>query len=122
MRYNYKRHAHNLSIMQANVGRSNVAHDPALNLASQNQINLILIQEPWIHRDRARRNTKRHPLYDCFTPTDNWASRPRTLTYSRKASNLSATQLPIDTTPNPDLLCLQIQPRNAPKLTIYNIY
>src|SRR6266480_3389130 len=122
MRNNYRRRSFNLSIMQANVGRCNVAHDLALNLAYLNRIDMILIQEPWIHSDRARRNTKRHPSYDCFAPTDNWDLRPRTLTYTRKGSNLSAIQLPIDTLPNPDLLCLQIQPRNAPKLTTYNIY
>jgi len=71
MRNNYRRQPKALSIMQANTGRGSEAHDLALSLAFQNRIDIILIQEPWIHRNRQRRLTKKHLAYECFSPIDN---------------------------------------------------
>jgi hypothetical protein len=38
-----------LQVMQVNIGKGGAAHEAALSLAYKNRIDLILVQEPWIH-------------------------------------------------------------------------
>jgi hypothetical protein len=76
-----------LTILQANVGRAAIPHEIALSLASDSCIDIILIQELYIFTDLQRRITKSHPLYESFTPIDNWETRPRAISYVRKAKN-----------------------------------
>jgi ribonuclease HI len=111
-----------ISIMQANVGKGDDAHDLALNLAHQDYIDIILIQEPWINKDRTRRITKKHPAYQPFAPTHDWSSRPRAITYIRKASHLNPVQEILGQQINRDLLCVQIRPSTGPTISIANIY
>ena len=73
-----------LQVMQVNVGKGSASHDIALNLAHENRFDIVLIQEPWIHQDKSRRITKKHPAYRCFTPIEDWTQVPRVLTYVRK--------------------------------------
>jgi hypothetical protein len=77
-----------LTILQANIGRGTISHEIALTLANTSLINIILIQEPYIFTDRSRRITKAHPMYESFTPLDDWTTRPRVMTYVRKGSGL----------------------------------
>ena len=60
--------AKDLSIFQANVGKRSSAHDAALELASQCEADIILIQEPWIYSGNTRKFTKTHPNYHAFAP------------------------------------------------------
>ena len=108
--------------MQANTGRGSEAHDLALSLAFQNRIDIILIQEPWIHRNRQRRLTKKHLAYEYFSPIDNWETRSRTLTYIRSKANLRPTQFTTGSKPNPDILTLQLHTHKSSNLFITNIY
>lgn len=116
-----------LTILQLNVGRGAPAHEIALSLASEQTIDILLIQEPYIFSDYSRRITKRHPSYECFTPTDNWADhgRPRVLTYIRKDSGIRASQLrPPLNNPlvQPDILFLCITSPCSQSLLVTNIY
>jgi ribonuclease HI len=109
-----------LTILQANVGRGATSHEIALSLAHDSLIDIILIQEPYIFTDRKRRITKSHPVYESFTPLDDWETRPRVISYVRKGAGLHATQLrPCSSR---DLIFLQIQTRNTAPFTIANIY
>src|SRR5271165_460571 len=109
-----------LTILQANVGRGATAHEIALSLANSSFIDIILIQEPYIFSDRSRKISKAHPMYESFTPLDDWTTRPRVMSYVRRGSGLHANQLrPVTTR---DLIFLQIQARNAPGITIINAY
>ena len=81
-----------LSLLQVNVGRGGAAHEIALALGHERKIVVILIQEPYIFRERQRRITKRHPAYECFTSVDDWSIRPRVLTYLKKGNELNAEQ------------------------------
>jgi hypothetical protein len=58
--------------MQVNVNKGSSNHEIALNLAFLNQIDILLIQEPYIFKqDLSRRITKRHPSYEAFSPMDD---------------------------------------------------
>ncbi|KAL1953511.1 hypothetical protein VTO42DRAFT_2645 [Malbranchea cinnamomea] len=72
---------HFLHVMQVNMGRGGAAHEAAINLAYEEGIDLILVQEPWIHSNLDRCIPKKHPAYSCFTPTEKWDKKPRVLTY-----------------------------------------
>lgn len=109
-----------LSILQINVGRGTIAHEIALALANDSLIDVILVQEPYIFKDLVRKITKSHPMYEAFTPIDNWNIRPRVITYVRKGVGLNTTQLrPCSSR---DLLFLQVRYRNLTPLNIINIY
>ena len=82
-----------LKILSVNVGRSSVANELALQIAFQTRAVLLLVQEPYVSRDFNRRITRKHPSFECFTPVENWSVRPRVLTYSRKDSGLTFTQI-----------------------------
>jgi hypothetical protein len=77
-----------LTIMQANVGRGATPHEIALSLANSSSVDIILIQEPYIFSDRTRKISKAHPMYESFTPLDDWTTRPRVMSYVRKGARL----------------------------------
>lgn len=54
--------------MQVNVGRSSAAHDIALTYAQENQIDVVMIQEPWIYSDLSIRKTKSQNEFETFSP------------------------------------------------------
>ena len=111
--------------MQINVGRGEISHEISLAMAHEKRIDIVLVQEPYIYRERERRITKRHPSYECFSPSDDWTSRPRVLTYIRKGAGLKTEQTrPIhnDSIALRDLLFTTIKAKTGPPLMIVNIY
>jgi ribonuclease HI len=109
-----------LRILQANVGKSNNAHDTILNIAFERKIDILLIQEPRI-RNPTRKLTRNHPAYQCFTSWDVWTERPpRVLTYIRKGAGLHCSQLSLVT--SPDLLFLKIKGKGFEEFTLINVY
>lgn len=116
-----------LLILQQNIGRSATAHEITLSQAYSNNIDIILIQEPYIYKGLTRKITKRHPSYECFSPTDSWviSGRPRVLTYIRKKKGIRSSQLRPDITDQEalsDLLLLQISTRTGQSTLLHNIY
>ncbi|EED11470.1 polymerase, putative [Talaromyces stipitatus ATCC 10500] len=83
--------------------------------------------EPYIFSNLSQKITKRHPSYECFSPTDSWTvtGRPRVLTYVWKNAGLQASQLwPIITDPATlsDLLFLQIFSSTGQSVLTINAY
>lgn len=109
-----------LLIFQINVGRSWAAHETALQLAYEQQCQAILIQEPWVFPDPSRRLSKRHPAFSQFSPVEDWAPRPRVLTYIRKHPQLSAAQVPMGP-PCRDLLAISVS-SSQQSILLVNIY
>lgn len=98
----------------------------ALSQAHSNHIDIILIQEPYIYKDLTRKITKRHPSYECFSPTDSWeiSGTPRVLIYVRRKCGIRASQLRPDTLSQEtlsDLLPLQISTCLGQSVLIFNI-
>ena len=112
--------AYTLTVLQINVGRGATPHEIALSLANDSSIDLILIQEPYIFSDCTCRITKHHPMYETFTPSDNWETCPRAMSYVCKGSGLHASQLRPHATH--DIVFLQLQARNTAPLHIVNVY
>ena len=117
LKSNYKLRSGILRIFQANVARGQTNHDLALAQASSENFNIILVQEPWILSHRDRKVTKQHPDYDIFSPTEDWDTRPRVMTYVRKNENLNAYQiLPSDT---PDICWIKLRVQYRHLLSMY---
>ncbi|SZF00434.1 unnamed protein product [Blumeria hordei] len=74
--------------MQANVRRGANAHSIALKLVQENEIDILLVQAPWILRNIYARRLIPHPNFLCFSPLSEWHSRPRVLIYVRKSHGL----------------------------------
>lgn len=115
----------NVKILSINVARSTAAHTLSLETAFRSNIDILLVQEPYIHRDVSRRITCTHPAFESFTPTDDWSNRPRVITYTKRNSGLTFTQ----DRPEPhinqgitDILFLKIKTFGNNYLTIINIY
>ena len=118
--YKFKNSLKSLTILQANVAKGATSHELALSLANDFQIDVILVQEPYIFKEISRRITKCHSAYETFTPLDSWETRPRVVTYTRKGAGIQASQL--RPTTSHDLLFLQLQSTNGSTLTIINVY
>jgi hypothetical protein len=84
-----------LSILQLNVGRAATSYEIALFQAYSNDIDIILIQEPYIFNNLTRKITKKHPSYECFTPTNSWeiSSQSQVLIYVQKKKGIQTFQL-----------------------------
>lgn len=49
-----------IKILSVNVGRSSAAHDIALQLSFEKNIDILLVQEPYIYKDLNPKITRRH--------------------------------------------------------------
>src|ERR1051326_4289016 len=87
-----------LRIHWVNVGKGQASHIAALELAYEDEADVLCIQEPYTCNDT---KTQNHPGYDCYAPTSSWgygnsaqkeAERPRVLTYVRKEDDLQTQQ------------------------------
>lgn len=74
--------------MQANVGRGADAHRLALQLAYKNNIDVLVIQEPWTLRDLSAKRSVTCPSFMIFSSLSNWCTRPKVLTYVPKMQGL----------------------------------
>lgn len=106
--------------MQANVGRGGNAHSLALQLAYENNIDIILIQEPWILRDLTAKRSMTHPSFTLFAPLSEWHTRPRALTYVRKGQGLNPHQTAIDI--SSDFVQVAISGIRSRKFHVWNVY
>ncbi|KGQ00639.1 hypothetical protein PAAG_12704 [Paracoccidioides lutzii Pb01] len=107
--------------MQVNVGKGGPAHETALNLAFERKTDILLIQEPWIHRNLSQRISKKHPAFNCFAPIEKWDRKPRVLTYVHKHPQIHAHAVPGPWAENRDIHMLHIQAWGLQLQTV-NIY
>lgn len=62
---------HIIKIPFLNVKRSALTHEIILKEAHQDNIDVVLTQEPYIFRDHTRRATRNHYSSDAFSPADD---------------------------------------------------
>ena len=110
-----------LRLLQINVGKGGPSHDIALQLAYEDEYDILLVQEPWIYSDRTRRLSKKHPAYTCFSPTEDWTNSPRVLTYVKKTPFLRAHTLLGSWGTSRDLLLVQLVVGSL-SLQLLNVY
>ena len=67
--------------MQVNIRRGSSANNLALTLEYERDIDVIMIQEPWIGRELDKKICKKHKEYQAYAPKDKWEKRSRVITY-----------------------------------------
>ena len=73
-------------VLQVNLNRNSAATESALQIAVELEIDLILIQEPWIIRESDRFRSVLHSGFTQILPFSASPDiRPRTLAYISKA-------------------------------------
>lgn len=86
----HKKLARDLSIMWINTARNKDVHNTALNLAAEQEADVVCVQEPWTNTGKT---TQTNPFYQLYAPVDGWIwpkgddekkeeVRPKVLTYS----------------------------------------
>lgn len=112
-----------MRLLQINVGRGAQAQELALVSALEEKIDVLLIQEPYIFHDTSRQIPRRHTAYDCYIPTDDWAFKPRVLTFVRKGAGLKPEQLrPLHNIAARDLLFISLTSPTQRRILITNVY
>ena len=116
-----------LQIMQVNVGRGGAANDLALAIAFEEDIDILLIQEPWIGADLERKLAKRHKSYEAYAPGEAWKERPRVITYVRRQTPLWSVEKCQDilrvSNEMPEILVLELKPdSNEESIFFVNVY
>lgn len=81
-----------LRILEVNVGRGGPANDLALVLACEEEVDILLIQEPWIGADLERKLSKRHRSHQAYAPGEEWKERPKVITYVRRQTSLRSVE------------------------------
>lgn len=111
-------------IISINVGRSSSAHEIALQLSFEKNIDILMVQEPYIYKDLSRRITRKHPSFECFTSIDDWNIRPRVMTYSRKDNGLTVSQIrpTMEGECSSDILYISLKSFNSPSILLINAY
>jgi exonuclease III len=108
-----------ITVCWANVGKSSPCHIAILEIAFNQTIDVICVQEPFTC-DHSRTST--HPGYKHYAPVDAWedpatreAERPRVMTYIRKGAGLQVQQR--ESLNNRDLIWL-----NVGGYSVLNVY
>src|SRR5947209_3262914 len=104
-----------LQIGWVNVGKGAPAHNVSLNVAYDQGIDILCVQEPYTHRGNITQN---HPGYTFIAPVEAWdgeSDRPRVLTYIKRDAGLKASL--IGQRINRDLLWVKVN-----GYSILNVY
>lgn len=109
-----------LKIAQCNTRRSISVHDALLSLAFENDIDIVLVQEPWIHSELELRRTRAHSGFRAVVAEGTWKDRPRVATYVRLGRHLHFEQL-CSQSPR-DILHLRCILPDGFTITVTNIY
>lgn len=86
--------------MQANIRRGSDTHGIGLQIENKNDIDILLLQEPQIFRDLQSRCSISQPNFTTFSLLAEWHTRPKVLTYFRKARGLCPYQNAVDPSSN----------------------
>ncbi|POS84575.1 hypothetical protein EPUL_002800, partial [Erysiphe pulchra] len=100
--------------------RSSTAHNIILKMTHEQNIEILLIQEPWILRDLSIHRSVSHHTFESISPFSTWHIRPRVLTYIRKSSNLKAFQVAADF--SRDLIQIMVNLWGTNKISIWIVY
>jgi ribonuclease HI/endonuclease/exonuclease/phosphatase family metal-dependent hydrolase len=113
-----------LRIASANVNRCNKNHTATLQAAFEQNIDILLIQEPWIHkREPQRRITKWADAFETLLPVSDWTiNNPRVMTYIRRERlALQATTDP-SFPEHPDVMAVNIAGVTHGAVRLFNVY
>ena len=96
-------------IIQANTNRGIQATESLLEYAVESEIDILLIQEPWVFRNKTTEykdcRSISHPSFIALLSPHNNKTRPRTLVYTSRLLQLQITPMHLN---NPDCQTLEI--------------
>jgi hypothetical protein len=104
--------------LQNNTARNADTMTTCLEIGLEQQIDFILLQEPWISNDNT--SSISHPAFDAILP-ERTDIRPRVAIYHRKLSRFNYCQRN-DITSDSDLLVIDILGAGIQGLQLLNIY
>jgi len=112
-----------LRIIQANTNRGIQATESLLEYAVEKKVDILLIQEPWIFRNKTTQYKDccsiNHPSFMALLPPHDNQTRPRTLVYTSRLLQLQITPIYLE---NPDCQTLEIRDTNGARLQLVNLY
>jgi hypothetical protein len=112
-----------LRIVHANTNRDIQAMESLLEYAVQKKVDILLIQEPWIFRDRetAYKDCRsiNHPSFPALLPSHDDETRPRTLVYTSRLLQLQINPIRLD---DPDCQSLEIRDSKGATIQVVNLY
>ena len=104
------------------MGRGHAAHLVLLQAAHDQRADVVLVQEPWVGRDPARRQTKHHPAYTTMCAWSDWEIRPRAIAYVRTdRRGMACAEDPL-IPPHPDVVALQICVGQSGTIRVVGVY
>lgn len=111
-----------ISFLQHNTHRTKEAQTTALQLASEKDIDIILLQEPWTFQPEQNEPfiSVSHPRYTTLFPARDIYTRPRVLIYISKTTSCSVT-VRSDIIQDPDIQIIEVIAIKEPFL-IVNLY
>ncbi|CAD6503636.1 BgTH12-03295 [Blumeria graminis f. sp. triticale] len=93
----------------------------ALQLTHENNIDALLIQEPWKLKDLTAKTSISHSKYAHFSPLDECHTRPRVPTYVGSSQGLRSYQTAINTSLDlPQVVIFTGRGRKIAALNVYN--
>ena len=114
-----------IRILSIDVCRCSAAHQIALETAFSTNVDILLVQEQYIHKDLQRGISRNHPSFEFFSPIEYWTLRPRVLTYVRKTNGLIYNQeraSHVDHAGRRDVLFFYLHSSYHSFISIINIY
>jgi hypothetical protein len=112
-----------LRIVQANTNRGIQATESLLEYAVQKKVDILLIQEPWIFRDRETGykdcRSINHPSFTALLPPHDDETRPRTLVYTSRLLQLQINPIRLD---DPDCQSLEVRDSKGARIQVVNLY
>jgi hypothetical protein len=111
-----------LRIIQANVNKSAQATESLLEYAIQSESDIILIQEPWIFKDKTTQfkdcRSINHSSFRALIPLHDKQTRPRTLVYTSRLLQIQGNPLFSE----PDCQSFEVRDTEEASLQVVNPY
>jgi hypothetical protein len=112
-----------LRLIQANTNRGIQATESLLEYAVQKRVDILLVQEPWIFRDKETGykdcRSINHPSFAALLPPHNDETRPRTLVYTSRLLQLQINPIRLD---DPDCQTLEVRDSKGARIQVVNLY
>jgi ribonuclease HI/exonuclease III len=111
-------HTH-LSILSLNCARSTTVMHTILEIAKQRSADIVLLQEPWIHRTNS---TVSHPSFTAILPPPHTLGTNRVCAFISKGRTDLTVSHKTELSTSRDLQVLEVTTGVTSTTTVYNIY
>lgn len=78
--------------MQVNVRKVGQTNNHALLFGYKRDIDIIVVEKPWIECKLNKKMCKKHKEYQVFASEDKWEKKPRVITYVQKKTLAQQTK------------------------------